>query len=191
MPGLSIRPHLNMIKSKDADDFEFWVERYEAIVKIKRKNQGIIDRTMTLQISVRSQLENKLYSDRIGDYMELHWACSDGQVEVVNALLEKGADVHLKRSDGRSPLHYACDKGHSEVVNALLEKGADADLHAKNSCVYSPGWAPLHFACIYGHSKVVKTLLKKGADVHAKTNYGRTPLHDACVNGNLEVVGSY
>jgi hypothetical protein len=25
MPGLSIRPHLNMIKSKDADDFEFWV----------------------------------------------------------------------------------------------------------------------------------------------------------------------
>ena len=156
MPGLSIRPHLNMIKSKDADDFEFWVERYEAIVKIKRKNQGIIDRTMTLQISVRSQLEKKLYSDRTGDYMELHWACSDGHTEVVKALLEKGADVQAKNSHGVTPMHDACRNGHVEVVMVLLEKGAD--VHAKDS----GGYTPFRYARMYGHGNMVKALLEKG-----------------------------
>ena len=157
MPGLSIRPHHNLIKSNDADDFEFWVERYEAIVKIKRKNQGIIDRTLTLQISVRSQLEKKLYSDRTGDYMELHWACSDGHTEVVKALLEKGADTHTKTSDGETPMLFASVFGNVEVVKVLLEKGAD--VHAKDS----DGYTPLHYAGIYGNIKVATMLQANGA----------------------------
>jgi len=188
MPGFATSKHLNLIKATGADDFDLWVKHYEAIVKIKRKNQRIIDRTMTLRFSVSSQLERKLYSDRTGDYMELHWACQDGKTEVALALLEKGADVNITRSDGRTPLHYACDKGNEVVVKALLEKGADVDLHAKNSSGYSPGWAPLHFACVFGHAEVVKALLEKDADVHAVCSNGKTPLHNACRNGNAEVV---
>ena len=46
-------------------------------------------------------------------------------------LIDQGADVHAKDSDGRTPLHLACRNGHAEVVKALLEKGAD--VHAKNN----------------------------------------------------------
>jgi ankyrin repeat protein len=59
------------------------------------------------------------------------------------ALLEKGADVQAKNSDGRTPLLWACEKGLAEVALSLLEKGADAQ--AKNS----DGVTPLLWAGIY------------------------------------------
>ena len=42
-------------------------------------------------------------------------------------LLEKGADVECKSSNGQRPLRYAAEKGHEAVVKLLLEKGADIE----------------------------------------------------------------
>jgi ankyrin repeat protein len=68
------------------------------------------------------------------------------------ALLEKGADVQAKNSDGVTPLLWACDMGLSEVAMALLEKGAD--VQAKNS----HGVTPLHWACEKGHIDIAAML---------------------------------
>ena len=51
----------------------------------------------------------------------LHWASMNGRTEVVNLLIEKGADIHVKDNDGDTPLHWASDKGHTEVVNLVRE----------------------------------------------------------------------
>jgi ankyrin repeat protein len=37
----------------------------------------------------------------------LHYACKVGKTEVVEALLEKGADLHAKDNDGSTPLLLA------------------------------------------------------------------------------------
>jgi ankyrin repeat protein len=51
-----------------------------------------------------------------------------GHLDVVWALLEKGADVNARRNeDGVTPLIAASAQGHVDVVRALLEKGADVD----------------------------------------------------------------
>ena len=54
----------------------------------------------------------------------LQWASSRGYTEVVNLLIEKGADIHVKDNNGLTPLHWASINGRTEVVNLLIEKGA-------------------------------------------------------------------
>ena len=54
-----------------------------------------------------------------------------GYVDIVKALLDKGADADKARTDdGSTPLVMAAFNGHVDVVKALLDKGADALLWA-------------------------------------------------------------
>ena len=57
----------------------------------------------------------------------LSWAAQNGHEAVVKLLLEKGADVESKSSNGRTPLSWAAENGHEAVVKLLLEKGADVE----------------------------------------------------------------
>ena len=54
----------------------------------------------------------------------LYHASRNGRTEVVNLLIEKCADIHVKGNYGYTPLHWASSKGHSKVVNLLKQKGA-------------------------------------------------------------------
>ncbi len=99
----------------------------------------------------------------------------DADAEMVNALLEKGADPNLSRSEdiiaggGETPLHAAVGSGNVEIVRALLEAGADPSMEDED------GKAPLHSA---SESQVAEVLLENGADPSARDSGGRTPLHD-------------
>ena len=57
----------------------------------------------------------------------LWWASSKGHKEVVEALLQAGADASFCNSEGRSPLRAAVEEGHVEVVAVLLAHGANVD----------------------------------------------------------------
>jgi tetratricopeptide (TPR) repeat protein len=51
-------------------------------------------------------------------------AAKDGNMLVLKAALEKGADVNAKDGSGMTALMYAQQKGYAEIVNFLKEKGA-------------------------------------------------------------------
>jgi ankyrin repeat protein len=51
----------------------------------------------------------------------------EGHTEIVQLLLEKGADVNAKNKYGRTALIYATERGYTEIVQLLLEKGADVN----------------------------------------------------------------
>ena len=53
-----------------------------------------------------------------------------GHTEIVELLLEHGADVNTKSRDGGTALHAAAFLGRIETVKFLLEKGADANLRS-------------------------------------------------------------
>ena len=105
-----------------------------------------------------------------------------GQSEMVQALLDKGADVNAKTRDGDTGLMFASQQNHLDLVRLLLAKGADVNARKEN------GASALMIASLFGHLGVVQVLLDKGADVSAKRDNGITALTAASINGHLSVV---
>jgi len=58
----------------------------------------------------------------------LHLALMNGtSFETVKALLEKGADVHVRDDIGRTPFHTATQIGNRQIIQLLLEFGAHGE----------------------------------------------------------------
>ncbi len=84
----------------------------------------------------------------------------DGDIVKVRALLDEGADVNRKGSDGVPVLIKAALNGHTDVVRLLLEKGAD--INATNKI----GVTSLMWAAQKDHIDTVRLLLDQGANVN-------------------------
>ena len=76
----------------------------------------------------------------------LIWASTNGHLEIVRLLLDRGA--YVQAMDDYA-LRWASINGHLEVVRLLLDKGAD--VHADDDDA-------LRWASINGHLEVVKVL---------------------------------
>ncbi|KAL3076185.1 hypothetical protein niasHT_038811 [Heterodera trifolii] len=93
--------------------------------------------------------------------MPLHFACSEGHLEIVKLLVEEGeADIEIADSYGKTALMVACSLQKWDIVRYLIGKGAKVDrTNAK-------GISPLHLECIDGHLEIVKLLVEGGkADI--------------------------
>jgi ankyrin repeat protein len=53
----------------------------------------------------------------------LHGAAFTGRMEVVELLIENGADVNAKDEDGGTPLLYVTLSGHKETADLLRKHG--------------------------------------------------------------------
>ncbi|XP_018328199.1 ankyrin repeat domain-containing protein 49-like [Agrilus planipennis] len=79
-------------------------------------------------------------------YTPLHRACYNNHVEVVEFLLENGADISAKTLMLWQPLHSACQWNHKECVLRLIQHGADVNAASEG------GQTPLHIATSHGTS---------------------------------------
>lgn len=73
-----------------------------------------------------------------------------GQVECVEALLQRGASVCVRDIRGRSPLHLASACGRMSALDALLQAGTTAASHTHAHLTDNQGYTPLHWACYNG-----------------------------------------
>jgi len=112
----------------------------------------------------------------------LYHAClpfvhTDNPVEIVELLIENGADVNVKSTGatGWTPIHQASkilryeddDTTAVDIIELLIENGAD--VNAKDKI----GFSPLHWAAT---KQIAKLLIAKGGDVNAANANGDTPL---------------
>ncbi|XP_048246286.1 uncharacterized protein LOC124127331 isoform X3 [Haliotis rufescens] len=110
-------------------------------------------------------------------------AALGGHRDVVELLVNEGADVSLVDKDGNNILHQACRGGDVETVKFVLS------LHVVD--INSRGWrsrTPVVSAALRRHRDVVEFLVSEGADVSLVDEYGDNILHLACMRGNLETV---
>uniref|UniRef100_A0A8D2PFV0 Poly [ADP-ribose] polymerase n=1 Tax=Zosterops lateralis melanops TaxID=1220523 RepID=A0A8D2PFV0_ZOSLA len=108
-----------------------------------------------------------------------------GRKDVVEYLLQSGANVHARDDGGLIPLHNACSFGHAEVVNLLLRHGADPN--ARDNWNYTP----LHEAAIKGKTDVCIVLLQHGAEPTIRNTDGRTALDLADPSAKAVLTGEY
>jgi hypothetical protein len=105
----------------------------------------------------------------------LHCAVNYMDLEMVQVLVECGADVNVRNGDGFNPLGNAL-WGHRtkftnlEVVRWLLNHGADPKVRDKD------GETSLHAALQFGILEMARLLVEHGASVKVKDGKGRTPL---------------
>jgi ankyrin repeat protein len=110
------------------------------------------------------------------DGTPLREACKAGFLDIIQWLLNHGADVNAKNNAGEAPLHGVASHGHSQVCRMLLEH--NADIHIRNYC----GETPLHFAAcpnlgVRVNVDIMQVLLDHGADPNARDDSNSTPLH--------------
>ncbi|TRZ04529.1 hypothetical protein DNTS_014380 [Danionella cerebrum] len=115
----------------------------------------------------------------------LHFAAGFGRKDVVEHLLQTGANVHSRDDGGLIPLHNACSFGHAEVVSLLLCSGADPN--ARDNWNYTP----LHEAAIKGKIDVCIVLLQHGADPNIRNTDGKSALDLADPSAKTVLTGEY
>ena len=109
-------------------------------------------------------------------------ACRFGHADAVRALVQRGVDVDVKDSSGRTPLLWACIQGHDALIPILLDAGAkpiDAD---------RDGCSSLMHCCRQGHTSIVLMLINHKADVSQRDENGCTALMWACRAGQAAQV---
>ncbi len=106
-------------------------------------------------------------------------AARRGEVQILQALLDAGADVHAH--DLLIPaLSYATATGTPATMQALLDAGADPAAGGE-------GVTPLHWAAERAQPEAVRLLLDAGADPAAKNAKGQTPADIARAGNHPEL----
>ena len=120
-------------------------------------------------------------TEPMGGLTALHYAVRQGNVEAVDALLDRGADINQKSADDTTPLMLATINGRLDLAIHLLERGADATIAtaAGGTPLYRAvdlQWAP---KSTYpqppaarqqktSYLSLMKALLDRGADPNAR-----------------------
>lgn len=110
-----------------------------------------------------------------------------GSVQVVQLLLELGADVNVQDShDKMTPLHESASRNHFDIVRLLLQYGANPNHQGNHERK-----TPLHLAVEQQNQRIVRVLLKHGrADPNRmarKLKNEWTALDDACRCGAVTI----
>ena len=112
----------------------------------------------------------------------LHVACFSGHVDIILALLLRGASIDQQDESGYSPLMVAIQFKHIVCVEILIARGASI-----LNCNHR-GHTPLHIACIFNSQDCLQFLLTAGAPVNALDAEGRTPLMCAIPRGHVTII---
>jgi cytohesin len=112
----------------------------------------------------------------IGD-TPLHWPSHNGYAEIVEMLLDAGADIEADEVNcyGGKPLHWASEHSPNTVA-LLLERGADVNSRNIKAGGDMLGFTPLIMNARQNDdcADVTELLLAAGADVGARDARGRT-----------------
>ncbi len=110
-------------------------------------------------------------------------ACTNGNVEMVTALLAKKVDVKYKNKENFTAFHAACSGGNEKVFTLLLNTNEvefdQADLS---------GWTPLCHATFSSHTPIIARLLSLKADANHITQWSDSPLILAASTRNPKAV---
>ena len=109
-------------------------------------------------------------------------AAALGDIFSVEKLINEGADVNARASNGTTALMGAAYAGYPRTAEYLISRGAQIDAQSAD------GLTALHYAAGAGHTDIVGRLLDAGADPNMTSGDGTTPLMKATRAGREATV---
>jgi ankyrin repeat protein len=149
-------------------------------------------------------------------FTPLHIAATAGRVDIIEYLLQRGADIEARTAGGQTPLFQTVPLASAEAFDCLLRKGARLgarDNSGKSILQFALSWQRpamadlilargfaievegpaaqemLEEAANAGLATVVATLLSRSVPVSAAPRNGTTLLHSAARGGLVEFAG--
>jgi len=104
-------------------------------------------------------------------------ACGGGHLELVQHLIERGANLHHMTHSGAVPLSAAVSMNHTAIIDCLLQAGAKIEQRLPGDLTV------LMLAAARGLPEACGQLLDAGAQIHALGQQGLTALHCAAQYG--------
>lgn len=133
--------------------------------------QGVLEIAKAL-FNADADIDNK-QNPRMGHHIPTHnpicEAAKYNRWDVVEYLLDCGADVHSVNDDGETLIHFLDDN--VELIIRVIEMGADVNVRNKD------GETPIYHAC----DDTIGILVDARADLNIVNNDGMTPLHDSII----------
>ena len=150
-----------------------------------RRNNNIFDAIKNGNISdVKSITKNNRLSLKERDInlnSPLHIALENQNPEIINYLLDQGADVNHENAWSESPLYSSIRMNNIKIIKIIIKNGGNVNV--KNN----HGESPLHIAVRIGNIEIIDYLIAQSADPNAKDNLKFTPLQNAVARGRLDV----
>jgi ankyrin repeat protein len=144
---------------------------------IDRNGEGLA----SLVPSFSAVAETTVFTEDNTGCTALYRAAEKGHDEVVQLLLENGADVNAQGGFCENALQVASDLGHDAVVKTLLDNGANVNAVG----IYGTA---LQAASLHGYEVIVRLLLDYGADVNDPGASYSNALLSASFVGHVAVV---
>lgn len=122
-------------------------------------------------------------SQDIDKYTPLHVAAEKNDVDFINFLVSKGANVNVASTGaGWTPFESAIMKNSVDAMKALVKHGVRIQPVGKRFNRF------LHLAVLSNAPAALKFLLESGLPVDVKDGSGSTPLHKAAFSGDTELI---
>lgn len=140
-------------------------------------------------------------------------AAVSNKLDVVELLVNLGADVNAMSDTGSTPIRSSCYMTNTEVVKFLADNGGDLEMPNQNGgtclinsvqdtdlCKFliergvnvnahdSSGNIALHYAIKEGHFRTVQILVENGCDPYLRNDQGDDALQCASLRGYVDIV---
>ncbi|PZC83497.1 hypothetical protein B5X24_HaOG207480 [Helicoverpa armigera] len=114
----------------------------------------------------------------------LHLCCTWGLTDVIQTLLEHGANINSKDAEGKTPLHIAIENQHAGIISLLLSQPG-IELSARDN----RGVSPFAAALTARNNKAAQAILEKNPSAAEQVDKkGRNFLHVAIQTCDVESV---
>ncbi|MBP7710339.1 MAG: ankyrin repeat domain-containing protein [Rickettsiales bacterium] len=141
------------------EDFFVAASNFREIEELQQKLRDVVSAGFDANVS-----------DDFGE-TALMLAAKNNQKDVVEFLLENGADPFLKAGNDYAAIHYAANNGHLEIVKLFAQNSPEI-----LELAGPEGWNPLHFAASCGYAEIVKFLILQTVDTSKTTESGHKAL---------------